>query len=276
MLPELPEVETIKKTLQHLVTEKTIKETDVFWGNILQRPRDPEEFKALLKGQTIHELKRRGKFLLFYLDTHVMISHLRMEGKYGVFPSGDEIAKHTHVIFRFTDGTELRYQDVRKFGTMHIYPIGEEFKGAPLDQLGPEPFDPLFTPDHLYNKLKKTSRHVKTALLDQMIVTGLGNIYVDEALHRSLIHPERKGKDITRTDAVRLHGEIVSTLQEAVEQGGTTIRSYVNTQGQIGMFQQRLKVYGRQDEACERCGNVISKTKVGGRGTHFCIQCQPE
>lgn len=275
-MPELPEVETIKKTLQHLVTEKTIEDVEVFWANIIQRPKDPQAFKERLQGQTIHNLKRRGKFLLFYLDTHVLISHLRMEGKYGVFQGNEERAKHTHVVFRFTDGTELRYQDVRKFGTMHIYPIGEEFNSPPLDQLGPEPFDPLFTPDHLYTKLKKTSRHVKTALLDQVIVTGLGNIYVDEALHRSSIHPERKGKDVTKAEAVRLHGEIVATLQEAVEQGGTTIRTYVNTQGQIGMFQQRLKVYGREDEPCERCGTVITKTKVGGRGTHFCLQCQPE
>lgn len=273
-MPELPEVETIKKTLEHLVINKTIQNITIHWPNIIQHPDDTEQFKQIVQAQTIHRIDRRGKFLLFYLDDHVLISHLRMEGKYGVFPKSEPISKHTHVIFELTDGTELRYQDVRKFGTMHVFPIGDEFSCPPLDHLGPEPFEKAFTVDYLKEKLNKTNRHIKTALLDQTVVAGLGNIYVDEALFRSSIHPMRRASDISDKEIVTLHNEVIETLSEAVTQGGTTIRSYVNSQGQIGMFQQKLNVYGREEEACHNCGKVITKMKVGNRGTHVCLKCQ--
>ncbi len=273
-MPELPEVETIRKTLEHLVIDKTIKKTTIHWPNIIQHPDDTEQFKEVIKGQTIHRIDRRGKFLLFYLDHDVLVSHLRMEGKYGVFEKSEPVAKHTHVIFEMADGTQLRYQDVRKFGTMHVFPIGQEFSCPPLDHLGPEPFEKEFTVEYLMEKLNKTNRHIKTALLDQTVLTGLGNIYVDEALFRSSIHPMRRALDLSEEEIEKLHQEIIATLEEAVAQGGTTIRSYVNTQGQIGMFQQKLQVYGREEESCHSCGEVITKMKVGGRGTHVCLNCQ--
>ncbi|KGX83573.1 DNA-formamidopyrimidine glycosylase [Pontibacillus marinus] len=273
-MPELPEVETIKKTLEHLVINKTIQNITIHWPNIIKHPDDTEQFKQIVQGQTIHRIDRRGKFLLFYLDHHVLISHLRMEGKYGVFPKTEPVNKHTHVIFELTDGKELRYQDVRKFGTMHVFSIGDEFNCPPLDHLGPEPFEKAFTVDYLKEKLNKTNRHIKTALLDQTVVAGLGNIYVDEALFRSSIHPMRRASDLSDGEITSLHHEIIETLGEAVTQGGTTIRSYVNSQGQIGMFQQKLNVYGREEEACHNCGKVITKMKVGNRGTHVCLNCQ--
>ncbi|MFC0522363.1 DNA-formamidopyrimidine glycosylase [Pontibacillus salicampi] len=273
-MPELPEVETIKKTLEHLVLGKTIERVTVFWPNIVQEPDDTSAFSTVVQGQTIQKLRRRGKFLLFYLDTHILISHLRMEGKYGVFEEGTPVAKHTHVIFHFTDGYELRYHDVRKFGTMHVFPIGEEWNRDPLKKLGPEPFDVSFSTEHLAQRLRKTSRFVKTALLDQTIVAGLGNIYVDEALFRASIHPMRVSSDLNEKEVNALHKSIIDTLEEAVQQGGTTIRSYVNTQGQIGMFQHQLYVYGREEEECRVCTTPVSKMKVGGRGTHVCLKCQ--
>lgn len=273
-MPELPEVETVRRTLAGLVRGKTIDAVDVRWTKIIKRPEEPEEFARLLAGQTIQSIGRRGKFLLFHLDDCVMVSHLRMEGKYGLHQNDEPLDKHVHVIFRFTDGSELRYRDVRKFGTMHLFKPGEELTELPLRQLGPEPFSSEFTADYLRGRLKKTNRSVKTALLDQRTVVGLGNIYVDEALFRAGIHPEATANKLTKKQTVLLHKEIIQTLKEAVEAGGSTVRSYINSQGEIGMFQLKLFVYGRKDEPCKKCGSPIEKTVVGGRGTHFCIKCQ--
>lgn len=273
-MPELPEVETVRRTLAGLVRGKTIDAVDVRWTKIIKRPEEPEEFARLLAGQTIQSIGRRGKFLLFHLDDCVMVSHLRMEGKYGLHQNDEPLDKHVHVIFRFTDGSELRYRDVRKFGTMHLFKPGEELTELPLRQLGPEPFSSEFTADYLRERLKKTNRSVKTALLDQRTVVGLGNIYVDEALFRAGIHPEATANKLTKKQTVLLHKEIIQTLKEAVEAGGSTVRSYINSQGEIGMFQLKLFVYGREDETCKKCGSPIEKTVVGGRGTHFCIKCQ--
>ncbi|MCM3663734.1 DNA-formamidopyrimidine glycosylase [Mesobacillus subterraneus] len=273
-MPELPEVETVRRTLEMLAVGKEIKHVSVFWPKMVKLPDEAEQFKDALKGQTIEEIGRRGKFLIFYTESFALVSHLRMEGKYGLFAVEDPVDKHTHVIFHFSDGTELRYKDVRKFGTMHLYEKGKEFETQPLADLGPEPFSEDFSVEWLSDKLKKTNRKIKPALLDQKILVGLGNIYVDEALFRAKIHPERIANSLTPEEEAVLYKEIVSTLSEAVEKGGSTIRSYVNSQGQIGMFQLQLFVYGRKNEPCKDCGTMLEKTVVGGRGTHFCPACQ--
>ncbi|MGE8206345.1 DNA-formamidopyrimidine glycosylase [Heyndrickxia sp. NPDC080065] len=273
-MPELPEVETIRRTLQELVVGKTIQHVTVYWSKIIKKPIEVEQFNDALAGETITDINRRGKFLIINTTTFALVSHLRMEGKYGLFKSSEPFDKHTHVIFHFTDGTELRYRDVRKFGTMHLFLKGEENTNLPLSQLGPEPFSANFTKKYLQEKLKKTERKIKPVLLDQTIVTGLGNIYVDEALFRAKIHPERKANTLSSREITELHREIINTLTEAVEKGGSTIRSYVNSQGQIGMFQLQLFAYGRKGEECKRCGTPIEKIVTGGRGTHFCPKCQ--
>lgn len=273
-MPELPEVETIKNTLKQFVIGKKITDVSVYWSNIVKRPDDVEQFKLELTGQTIQDITRNGKFLLFQLDDIILVSHLRMEGKYSVHPSSEIIKKHTHVIFQFAGGDELRYNDVRKFGTMHLFAKGEEFSGKPLSQLGPDPFDDSFTLDYFYKKLKKTERNIKTALLDQRIVAGLGNIYVDETLFGANVHPLKKSSKLTKKEIREIRNQAITTLQEAVLQGGTTIRSYVNGQGDMGMFQQELFVYGQEDNPCKKCGKPIIKLKVGGRGTHVCATCQ--
>ncbi|WP_226583634.1 DNA-formamidopyrimidine glycosylase [Halobacillus litoralis] len=274
-MPELPEVETVRKTLHQLALGKEIKSVSIYWENIIKHPRDPEEFQHLLQGQTIRDINRKGKFLIFQLDDIALVSHLRMEGKFGVYDSHEEKPAHTHVIFHFTDGTELRYNDVRKFGTMHAFPKGEEAVNKPLIQLGPDPFDEAFTLNYFHQKLKKTKRNMKAVLLDQSIVAGLGNIYVDEALFRAGVHPERIANTLTLEEAERIRNASIRVILEAIEQGGTTIRSYLNSQGEIGMFQQKLLVYGKQDTNCVNCGTPITKMKVSGRGTHICPQCQP-
>lgn len=273
-MPELPEVETVRKTLKKLVVNKTIKDITVYWPKIIKNPLEVEQFVDALIGETILDVGRRGKFLIIYTGNFALVSHLRMEGKYGLYPKDEPYDKHTHVLFHFTDGTELRYRDVRKFGTMHLYKKGDEFLTEPLIGLGPEPFSEEFTIEYLADKLAKTNRKVKTALLDQKVFVGLGNIYVDEALFRAGIHPERLANTLDNSEVTLLHREIVATLSEAVKKGGSTIRSYVNSQGEIGMFQLELYAYGRNGEECKRCGTPLEKTTVGGRGTHYCPQCQ--
>ncbi|MFD1362230.1 DNA-formamidopyrimidine glycosylase [Lentibacillus salinarum] len=273
-MPELPEVETIKNTLKRFVLDKTIIDVSVFWPNIIKRPDDIEQFKHLLTGQTIQAINRKGKFLLFELDDAILVSHLRMEGKYNVHPSEEPVKKHTHVIFKFSNGEELRYNDVRKFGTMHVFEKGNELNRKPLNQLGPDPFDDAFTVDYLYQKLKKTDRVIKSVLLDQTVVAGLGNIYVDETLFKAKTHPLKKANKLKKKEAEAIWEAAIVTLREAVALGGTTIRSYVNSQGDMGMFQQELFVYGQENEPCKECGKPVVKMKIGGRGTHVCVSCQ--
>jgi len=273
-MPELPEVETIKNTLKELVIDKEIQDVTIHWPNIIKKPDDTELFRMMLKGQTFRDLGRKGKFILFYLDDYVLVSHLRMEGKYQVTPPDDPVDKHTHVIFSCTDGEELRYHDVRKFGTMHLFLKGEEFIHPPLNKLGPDPFENHFTFDYFYKKMKKTDRFVKIVLLDQAIVSGLGNIYVDEILFKAGVHPLSRASKLTKKEIRSIYEGCIETIDAAVKLGGTTIRSYVNSQGEMGMFQQNLFVYGQEDEPCQHCGQLILKMKVGGRGTHVCPACQ--
>ncbi|MFU1798474.1 DNA-formamidopyrimidine glycosylase [Paenibacillus azoreducens] len=273
-MPELPEVETVKNTLNQLVKGKVIDHVTVNLVRIIQRPDDIEQFAFMLAGHTIQNVERRGKFLRFVLDGLVMVSHLRMEGRYGVYASTDPVEKHTHVIFHFNDGTELRYKDVRQFGTMHLFQPGEEFKLPPLSKLGLEPLEQEFTPERFKAALAGKKSKIKAVLLNQAYVVGIGNIYVDESLFRTGIHPEQLVSTLTDEQFRALHQAIVDTLREAVEVGGSSIKSYVNGQGEMGMFQHQLKIYGRQNQPCLTCGTLIEKTVVGGRGTHFCPVCQ--
>lgn len=273
-MPELPEVETIKNTLKSFVAGKTIDATSIYWSNIVKFPDDTEAFKHFLQGETIHDISRKGKFLLFHLDDYVLVSHLRMEGKYSVHQQTESVKKHTHVIFSFTDGTEMRYNDVRKFGTMHLFPKGSELTQKPLSNIGPDALEDAFTRSLFHEKLKRSSRYVKACLLDQTIVAGLGNIYADETLYRASVHPLKRANRLTKKEVQSLHEAAIAILKEAVEKGGTTIRSYTNSQGEMGMFQQTLYVYGKENEPCTVCGEPIVKMKVGGRGTHICNTCQ--
>ncbi|WP_026693686.1 DNA-formamidopyrimidine glycosylase [Peribacillus kribbensis] len=273
-MPELPEVETVKRTLVELVTGKVIENIEIHWPKIIKRPEEIQQFKDALIGQTIRGVGRRGKFLIFYLDQYSLVSHLRMEGKYRVSPEEEPYDKHTHVIFTFTDHSQLRYRDVRKFGTMHVFKKGDEENHPPLNQLGPEPISEEFTAEYLKARLSRTKRKIKPVLLDQNVVVGIGNIYVDEALFRAGIHPERTASELNFEEVERLHKEIILTLSEAIEKGGSTIRSYVNSQGKIGSFQVELNVYGRQGENCKVCAAPLIKLTVGGRGTHICPVCQ--
>ncbi|ERI08621.1 DNA-formamidopyrimidine glycosylase [Aneurinibacillus aneurinilyticus] len=274
-MPELPEVETVRRTLNKLVTGKTITDVIVKLPRLIKAPDDTVLFIELMKGQTIRDVGRRGKFLLFYLDDFVMVSHLRMEGRYGLYQEKDDVEKHTHVIFQFADATELRYKDVRTFGTMHLFAKGKEMAGPPLHKLGPEPLDKTFTAELLKERVKRRKSKIKPLLLNQEIIVGLGNIYVDEALFQAGIHPEKVPDELTDEQWKALHISIVQILSESILLGGSSIKSYVDGQGQEGQFQHTLKAYGRTGEPCVVCGTPIEKFVVGGRGTHICPSCQP-
>ncbi|GAA5416322.1 formamidopyrimidine-DNA glycosylase [Paraliobacillus ryukyuensis] len=274
-MPELPEVETVRKTLEQLIIGETIERITVYWPKIIKSPDDYRLFSELVIGEVFHNIQRKGKFLMFELTNYTLVSHLRMEGKYGVYSDDDPLDKHVHVVFHLESGKQLRYHDVRKFGTMHLFEKGQALEQKPLNQLGPDPFEGAYTLEYVLPKITKSERAIKNILLDQQIIAGLGNIYVDETLFRAKVHPLRKGTTLTEPEVMAILDEAKQTLLEAVEQGGTTIRSYVNSQGKIGMFQQRLFVYGQENKACKRCGHPITKMKVSNRGTHICEVCQP-
>ncbi|MWC28545.1 DNA-formamidopyrimidine glycosylase [Paenibacillus sp. MMS18-CY102] len=275
-MPELPEVETVRRTLNELVAGKKIARVTVSLPRIIRRPAEPEQFAAALAGHTIMSVERRGKFLRLVLDGLVLVSHLRMEGRYGVYGQDEPVETHTHVIFHFTDGSELRYKDVRQFGTMDLFLPEEELAMPPLNKLGMEPLDDGFTEKALREKLGSKTTKIKPLLLDQAYVVGLGNIYVDEALFQAQIHPERTAETLKKAEWTRLYDAIRDTLGRAVAAGGSSIKSYVNGQGEMGMFQHALLAYGRGGEPCSNCGTIIEKFVVGGRGTHICPRCQPK
>lgn len=269
-MPELAEVETVKETLKPRVIGKTIAKVTVYWGNTIAYP-TVEVFERSLIGETIQNMNRRGKWIIFELDHYRLLSHLRMEGKYLFRTTKDPLEKHEHVVFQFTDGTELRYHDTRKFGKMHL--LAKEELG-PLEELGYEPWDSQLTTQYLKEKYQKKQLPIKTVLLDQSILVGIGNIYADEVLFQSKINPVTKCCDLKTADLENIIHFTQTTLEKAIAAGGTTIRSFTSSEGVHGKFSHDLLVHNREGEPCSVCGATILKTKVGGRGTYFCPNCQ--
>lgn len=274
-MPELPEVETVRKGLVRLVQDKTIAEVVVRWPRIIEFP-TVDEFCQELVGQRIETITRRGKFLLFKLTDFDLISHLRMEGKYEYFSekNNPQPDKHTHVIFKFSDGSQLHYNDVRKFGRMTLVAKGQGMLYKGIQKLGPEPIIEEFLLGDFVEKLQSSSSLIKPLLLNQKVVAGLGNIYTDEALWLAKIHPQQPARTLNKTEIKRLHQAIIEVLAKAVKVGGTTIRTYKNALGEAGSFQMELNVYAKTAEPCPRCKSPIVKIKVAQRGTHFCPHCQ--
>lgn len=273
-MPELPEVETVRQGLLKLVKGSKVTGVDVYWERIIAGEIHSEDFTSQLIGNRLLDVGRRGKYLIFYFDHWNMVSHLRMEGKYEVTGTNEPIKKHTHVVFHLSDGRDLRYLDVRKFGRMTLVPKGEEFNVAGLKTIGPEPIPETFNLALFKKTLKQKSRAIKPLLLDQKVVAGLGNIYVDESLFKANIHPLRPANSLKPKEVEQLHKSIIDVLKKAVIAGGTTIRSYKNALGEAGNFQVELHVYGKTNEPCLYCGTPIQKIKVAQRGTHICTNCQ--
>ena len=271
-MPELPEVETVRRGLEKLILGKKISSIEIRYPKMIKT--DLDEFQNEVPGQEIQSMGRRGKYLLFYLTDKVLISHLRMEGKYFYYPDQVPERKHAHVLIHFEDGGTLVYEDVRKFGTMEL--LAPELLDAYFvsKKLGPEPTEQDFDLEIFRGFLKKSKKPIKSHLLDQTLVAGLGNIYVDEVLWRAKVHPASPSQSLTRAEATAIHEQTIEVLGQAVEKGGSTIRTYTNAFGEDGTMQEFHQVYDKTGEACSRCGAIIEKIQLGGRGTHFCPKCQ--
>ena len=270
-MPELPEVETVRQGLIKKVKGRKILSCKVRWDGIIAYP-DTNTFIKEIKNQKINDIERRGKFLLFVLDNYYLISHLRMEGKYFIKEMDEPLSKHDHVIFSLDNKKYLRYNDTRKFGKMYLVKK-DELNKSPLAKLGKEPWDKDLDVTYLKAKLNK-KKAIKTLLLDQSIITGIGNIYADEILFLSKINPETNGSDLTNKDLKNIIENTRTVLAKAIEKGGTTIHTYTSVDGITGLFQQELLVHGKKDELCPRCKGKIIKTIVNTRGTYYCPKCQ--
>ena len=272
-MPELPEVETIRRRLEPLLTGRKIVRAEINDPR-LTRPIAPEELATALAGQEIAELRRRGKYLLVYLESGLtLVIHLRMTGSLRHRRAGAEQIAHERARLELDDGSELAYRDVRRFGTWHL--LAQDELGEYLDaRVGPEPLVPEFTPELLRERLAGRRTALKAALLDQRTLAGLGNIYVDEALWRAKLHPTRPAGSLGKPALVRLHDAIRKTLETGIARQGSTLRDYALPDGESGSMQAEFRVYGREGKPCERCGTAISKTRIAARGTWFCPRCQ--
>ena len=272
-MPELPEVETVKNSLKGRLLGKKILDVRVYWNRIIEFP-NVDMFIHQIRGQTIRDMDRYGKWIIFVLDDYYLLSHLRMEGKYFFKMPSDIMKKHEHVVFCLDDGVELRYHDVRKFGKMQLIPKEDIEKYGPFVEMGLEPWDKKLNVFYLKERYCKKKLPIKSVLLDQSIVVGIGNIYADEILFLSGIHPLKKASCLSDDELKRIIFNTKKVLKDAILKGGTTIRSYTSVDGVHGLFQQELLVHGKDKEKCMKCGCLIEKIKVSGRGTYFCPSCQ--
>ena len=265
-------METVRQTLKRRILRKKIKNVSVLYERMIES--DINDFKKNLIGLEFNDILRRGKWLLFEIGDYYLCSHLRMEGKYFIKDSNDEVNKHEHVIFTFDDDTDLRYHDTRKFGRMNLVLKKDIDTVEGVKKQGIEPIDETLSKEYLYEKFKKSKLPMKTLLLDQTIISGLGNIYADEVLFASKINPLKKGIEITLDECQRIVDSSRVIIEEAIKCGGTTIKSYTSSLGVTGRFQQKLMVHKRENESCKECETAIKRIIVGGRSTYFCEKCQ--
>lgn len=285
-MPELPEVETIKRELNKVLKNKTISGVEILWAKTVA-PSTVKIFNKTVVGKKILDLERRAKMLFIHLNNDVSLAiHLKMTGqliyvpKHGKLISGGHPThdvqtpgRHTRLIFYFKDGSTLYFNDLRKFGWVRI--LDEKLKKYIDIEIGPEPLSKTFT----MVKLKKIferypNRTVKQVLLDQKLIAGIGNIYADEAAHLSKVLPMRKIKTLTEKEIIALHKNIIGVLKLSIQKKGTSSKNYLRSNGEKGGFVPHLTVYGRSGLPCKTCGSTILKTKHATRGTHYCAQCQ--
>lgn len=284
-MPELPEVETVRRTLEPYVVGKTIKEVELLHPKVT---RGDESVPYRLAGKTFRAVDRRAKLLIFRFEEtdDVLTSHLKMTGQF-FFRSGKELAggghtltpadlelptPHTRAIIHCTDGSTLYFNDMRLFGYLKLL-TAEELEKE-LQKYGPEPGLQELTLDDFQQRIKRRQTAIKATLLNQSVVAGLGNIYVDEALFRAGIKPTRKANGLNNQEIEALYTAVTEILPEAIAMGGTTFNYFSNVDGRKGSFVEKLQVFTKQGTPCPRCGNEILKTKLAGRGTHYCPGCQ--
>jgi len=272
-MPELPEVETILRGLRDQLLNLTFSRIEVRLKKSIANA--PQSFASFLPQRKILSVERRGKNIIFHLSGGTaLLVHLRMTGSLRFMPAKDPVAKHTHVIFSFRNSLfQLRFIDPRQFGRLILEKKqrGENLKA--LVHLGPEPLAISFR--EFSKRLVGRRRAIKSLLLDQSFLAGVGNIYADETLHRAGIHPRQRADTLGEKDLRRLCGNLKKTLREAIRAGGTSVRNYVDAHGSPGGFQKSLSVYGRKGEKCPACGSTITRERVGGRSSFYCPKCQP-
>ncbi len=281
-MPELPEVETVCRGLNQLTSNQVIKGGEVLLHRTLAYPFSVDHFWQQLQNVRIKSWQRRGKYLLASLTTFEGQSagylgvHLRMTGQLLWVKSDEARSCHTRIYFEFEGQQELRFVDIRTFGKIWAIPdqIAPEKIMTGLQKLGPEPFSTEFSINYLQHKLSKSQRPIKTALLDQRLVAGLGNIYADEVLFKSGIKPTVLGNTLKLTQVEKLQQTIIEVLQTAIEAGGTTFSDFRDVTGINGNYGGIAWVYGRSNQPCRVCGTLIERIKLGGRSSHFCPQCQ--
>lgn len=285
-MPELPEVETVRRGLQPVMEGAVFERVEARRPDL--RFPLPEGFVGRLQGQSIESLDRRGKYLIAHISSgESLIMHLGMSGRFTIEetgksrPGGFALAqecdpKHDHVVFEMAGPRPARitYNDPRRFGFMDIAPPGGLETSRHFAGMGPEPLGNGFSAQALKEALTGKTAPIKAALLDQRVVAGLGNIYVCEALYRAGVSPRRKAASVAGKRSDRLYGEIVAVLREAIEAGGSSLRDFASTDGALGYFQHRFDVYDREGENCRRCDKPVSRIVQGGRSTFFCAACQ--
>ncbi len=264
-MPELPEVETLVRTLRPALVGKTILEADLRWKRSLASP-SPVKFNKLILGQGILDLTRRGKFFHLRLSTSNLLIHLRMSGDLMVVLGGYQPAKHDRLILKLTDDATFVFSDPRKFGRLWLVDDPAEI----FSTLGPEPLSGEFTPLRLYTALHAQRRQIKPLLLDQSFLAGLGNIYTDEALHQAKLHPLTVSDTVSMDQAEALWVAIREVLEAGIRHNGASV-DWVYRGGD---FQTQFRVYGRAGKPCPDCGTKIERIVIGQRGTHFCPHCQ--
>ena len=267
-MPELPEVETVRAHLAPRLEGRVLARVEILDPR-LTRPSDLFEVMEELEGDRVVAVERRGKYLLFRLESGLnLLVHLRMTGGFGFSPS-----HHERAILELDDGSRLAYRDVRRFGTWLVL---EDVELGPYlaTKNGPEPLGPRFTAAWLGEQLARRRAPLKAVLLDQRVVAGLGNIYADEALWRARLDPLRPADDLTHEEVARVHRAIRAALRTGIERQGSTLRDYAAPDGSSGTMQDEFRAYGRDGLPCPRCRTPIAKTRVGGRGTWFCPRCQ--
>lgn len=272
-MPEKPEVITVVESLKPNLIGKKITGCNIYWDNIIAYPIS-DDFRKQVVGQKINEITTRGKWIVIMLDRDSLLVHLRMEGKFYFRKKGEALSKHEHVEFILDDDISFRFHDVRKFGKMHLVDKKKVYDVEPLNGIGKEFNDETLTKEYLYGAICKKTLPIKTILLDQSIICGIGNIYDDEILFMSKIHPLRKGNEISLEECDTIIKNTRNVLNKAIKLGGTTIKSFTSSEGVHGLFQNELLVHGRGGQKCPICSLVLNKIKVGGRGTHYCENCQ--
>jgi formamidopyrimidine-DNA glycosylase len=273
-MPELPEVEVICRGLApHLEGQRLVSVS--FGQQKLRLPMPTKKAIALVSGETISSVRRRAKYIIITMENSAeIIIHLGMTGRLGIFPYGTPAAKHDHACWRMGNQMELRFNDTRRFGSVQITGPDENHSVL-FANLGPDPFWESFSGEYLKGKARKRTMAVKNFLMDNRIVTGIGNIYASEILFATGINPGTPAGSIELEDWQQIVIKSREILEEAIGQGGTTISDYVNSSGEKGYFQVRLKVYGRPGQPCHKCGELVRKTVIGGRASFFCPCCQP-